>query len=305
MSTDLLAAQRAYRDELVRHGLLIPSGVPGLYGRNGVFEGVIEQVEHYVTRLGAPDHADVMRFPPILSRTHFERSDYLKSFPQLAGIVHSFDGSDKDHAELLRQLEHGEDWSRGLPKTDVVLTPAACYPIYPTLTGTLPPDGRIIDVQSFCFRHEPSDDPARMQSFRQREHVRIADPARVVAWRDVWFERAKTFVASVQLDARPEVANDPFFGRGGKMLAINQRDQHLKFEMVVPITSTEKPTAIISLNYHQDHFGDVFGIRTADGAVAHTSCIGFGLERIALALFKTHGFAPAAWPAGVRDTLRL
>ena len=36
---------------------------------------------------------------------------------------------------------------------------------------------------------------------------------------------------------------------------MNQREQELKFEIVAPIASDEKPTAIISFNYHQDHFG--------------------------------------------------
>jgi hypothetical protein len=54
-----------------------------------------------------------------------------------------------------------------------------------------------------------------------------------------------------------------------------------------------------------DHFGVAFGIRTADGAVAHSACVGFGLERIALALFKKHGLALSAWPASVKNALAL
>jgi hypothetical protein len=33
--------------------------------------------------------------------------------------------------------------------------------------------------------------------------------------------------------------------------------------------------------------------------------VGFGLERIALALFKRHGLAVDAWPKEVRDVLAL
>jgi hypothetical protein len=33
--------------------------------------------------------------------------------------------------------------------------------------------------------------------------------------------------------------------------------------------------------------------------------MGFGLERIALALFKHHGLRPEAWPAAVRKVLEL
>ena len=69
--------------------------------------------------------------------------------------------------------------------------------------------------------------------------------------------------------------------------------------------SSVSPTAITSSNYHLDHFGVAFDIRTADGEVAHSSCVGFGLERIALALFKTHGMDPEAWPREVRSVLSL
>ena len=82
-------------------------------------------------------------------------------------------------------------------------------------------------------------------------------------------------------------------------------EQRLKVEILAPITSEENPTAITSSNYHLDHFGVAFDIRTADGEVAHSSCVGFGLERIAFALFKTHGMDPDRWPTEVRGVLEL
>ena len=105
------------------------------------------------------------------------------------------------------------------------------------------------------------------------------------------------------MPARSEVAADPFFGRGGKLLAVNQKEQQLKFEVLVPVISAEEPTAVCSFNFHQEHFAATFGIRTGDGRVANTACLGFGLERIVMALFKTHGFEPEKWPAEVRQRL--
>ena len=70
---------------------------------------------------------------------------------------------------------------------------------------------------------------------------------------------------AVGLDARPVVANDPFFGRGGRVHGGDAARAALKYELVVPITSADKPTAIASCNYHLDHFGQTFGIKTADG----------------------------------------
>lgn len=297
-------AQPEFRDDLLRRGLLISDGVPGVYGRSGEFEDIVERVDRFVAAYGADERPEVMRFPPIVNRRHFERSGYLKSFPHLAGSVHSFTGGESAHRELLDAVEAGRDWSVALPHAAVVLTPAACYPVYPVLSGTLPARGRLVDVMSYCFRHEPSDDVGRMQMFRMHEHVRAADSESAMAWREGWIARALQVTAALELDARVEVASDQFFGRGGKLLAVSQRDQRLKLEIAVPIGS-EQPRAIISLNYHQDHFGRLFGICTEDGSVAHTACVGFGLERIALALYRRHGFDRAAWPPSVRNALGI
>ena len=142
-----------------------------------------------------------------------------------------------------------------------------------------------------------------MQMFRMRELVHMGTPDMVIAWRQRWIARGVELLRSLGLPVDAVPASDPFFGRVGKMLAANQKDQKLKFEVVVPITSTENPTAIMSFNYHQDHFATKFGIHSANGEVAHTACLGFGMERIVMALFKTHGFVPAHWPAPVREKL--
>ena len=294
-----------FRDALLCRGLLIATDVPGVYGRSVEFEDTIERVDRLVTALGADDGPEMMRFPPIISRAQFERSGYLKSFPHLAGSIHSFAGGERAHLELLQSVEAGRDWSAALPHAGVVLTPAACYPVYPVLAGTLPTGGRLVDVMSNCFRREPSDDVGRMQMFRMHEYIRATCPESVLEWRATWVQRAEQFAAALGLEARTEVAADPFFGRGGKLLGVSQRDQRLKLEIVTPIGSDERPTAIISLNYHQDHFGSVFGITLADRDVAHTACVGFGLERIALALYRQHGVNRACWSRSTRRALGL
>lgn len=294
--------QAAFLKELLDAGLLVEMGVDGVYGRSAAFEGIIEAFDRYVVRVGAADAPEVVRFPPLLPRAHFEKSGYMKNMPQLAGTIHAFDGDQKAHVGLIGELERGEDWAHRQKMTDVVLTPAGCYPLYPTLKGSHGPEGRLCDVFSYCFRHEPSIDPARMQMFRMHEFVRIGQPQAVQAWRSSWLDRGLEMVQKLGLDAHIALANDPFFGRTGKMLAANQRDQELKYELVVPITSTENPTAVLSFNYHQDLFGGLYGIHIGQD-VAHTGCVGFGMERVTLALLKTHGLDPKSWPKQVRETL--
>jgi seryl-tRNA synthetase len=138
--------------------------------------------------------------------------------------------------------------------------------------------------------------------FHQREIVRIGEPETVQAWREVWRNRAVELLGALGLEVQLEVATDPFFGRSGRMLAASQREQQLKFEIVTQIAGPE-PTAVASFNYHQDHFASAYGLRLADGSEAHTACLGFGLERITIALFRRHGLELQAWPAELRDQL--
>jgi seryl-tRNA synthetase len=189
--------------------------------------------------------------------------------------------------------------------TDLVLLPAACYPVYPAIAarGTLAEGGVTVETGgAYVFRNEPSDDPARLQAFHMHEHVRIAEPETVLAWREQWCRRAVEFLAGLGLDVQLVPAADAFFGRGGRLLASSQRQQELKLEIVVAI-SGPTPTAIASLNYHQDHFAACFGLVTSAGSLAHTACVGFGEERIVLALLRTHGFDPKRWPVEVRNAL--
>lgn len=296
---------RGYLEELVAHGHLVPTGVRGVYGRGGQFEHVIDRFDALVARHGAALAPEVMRFPPIFNRAHYAKIEHIRNFPDLMGSVHTFTGGDREHREMLGRFERDEDWSRDLAASEVMMTPAICYPLYPCASGTLPPGGRRVDLQGYAFRHEPSVDPARMQIFRMHEFVRLGSPEEALAHREHWIALGQEIFHSVGLATQPVVANDPFFGRGGKVQKAMQREQDLKYEFVVPICSEEKPTAIGSSNYHLDHFGAAFGIRTHDGAVAHSACVGFGLERVALALFRTHGLEARTWPREVRDVLGL
>ena len=158
----------AFRQELVAHGLLVPSGVDGVYGRGGTFEHVIECFERIVSAAGREDNPEVIRFPPVLPRRHYEKTGHFGSFPDQLGSVHSFEGDEKEHQRLAAELEQRGDWAATLAPSELVLIPAACYPLYPAAAGTLPENGRLVDLRSFVFRHEPSISIDRWQCFRHR-----------------------------------------------------------------------------------------------------------------------------------------
>lgn len=167
------------------------------------------------------------------------------------------------------------------------------------------PGGLLFDVQATCFRHEPSTALNRMQSFRMREFVRIGDPSQIATFRDQWLARAVQFAQALGLPGGMEVASDPFFGRVGRVMAVSQLQSALKLELLIPYYRGATPTACMSVNYHKEHFGEIWNITDAAGAKAHTACVAFGMDRLAVALFCIHGTDIARWPAGVRQTLQL
>jgi seryl-tRNA synthetase len=299
-----MLSQAEFLDLLLRHKILYDTGVDGIYGRSGAFEDVVARLGTSISAHGARENAPVIHFPAGMNRAEFEKSGYMKNFPNLVGTVHCFCGDEAEHRALMATINSGGDWTAKQPSSDVVLIPAACYPLYPLVArmGQLPAEGRVFDILSHCFRREPSRDPARMQMFRQREYVRFGSAEQVLEFLKNWKERGQALALALGLDPVIEVANDPFFGRTGKMLAVNQRDQALKFELLLGVTQ-EKPTACMSFNYHLDNFGKAWGIQGTGQTISHTGCVGFGLERLTLALFSKHGLDVSVWPGKVRAVL--
>jgi len=298
VSTERLAA--------ITSTILQPTAANGVQGRTGVFEDVIGGLTTLITRHRALG-TEVLRFPPVMSRALLEKSGYLKSFPHLLGCVSSLSGTEVGIRALVEGRTAGREWVDGLEATDLVLTPAACYQVYPIIAarGDVPRSGVIVDVESYCFRRETSSELGRMQAFRMREYVCIGSPETARAFREYWKGIAEALATQLEVPFTLAPASDPFFGRAGKLMAANQVEQALKFELLIPVNSEEAPTACMSFNYHQDHFGTTWGLRTDDGEVAHTACSAFGLDRLTIALFATHGLDIDAWPIGVREALCL
>jgi seryl-tRNA synthetase len=290
--------------EHLNEALFRPMGVDGVYARTGLYSHVTERLESYISQLREPE-AEIMRFPPVMSRAQLEKSGYLKSFPNLLGCVCALHGTEASIRAAADRHESGGDWTEALSSSDLVLSPAACYPVYPIAAarGTLPVGGWQFDIEADVFRHEPSKSLDRLQSFRMREFVRIGSPREIVDYRERWLAKAPQIAADLSLPHTIDVASDPFFGRVGQVMAVSQRQQALKFEMLIPYHAKATPTACMSFNYHREHFGNVWGMRDERGEPAHTSCVAFGIDRLVVAMFANHGVDLGAWPQVTRKAL--
>jgi seryl-tRNA synthetase len=286
--------------------LFRPMGADGVHARTAVYENVIERLSALISSYRDPE-TEILRFPPVMSRSQLEKSGYLKSFPNLLGCVCALHGSEADINDAVTRHESGGDWTSSLTPADLVLSPAACYPVYPIAAarGAVPEQGYVFDIAADVFRHEPSREIDRFQSFRMREYVCVGTQEQVSSFRRRWMERAQEIANQLALPFTLEQASDPFFGRMGQIKAVAQLQAALKFELLIPVRSTEKQTACMSFNYHKEHFGQVWDMRLANGELAHSGCVAFGMDRLAVAMFAVHGLDTGAWPAVVRKILSL
>lgn len=290
----------------ITQALFMPSSNNGVCGRSWKFEQVIDAISQVISRRREPE-VEVLSFPPVMSRRQLEQSGYLQSFPNLLGCVSCLRGEEAAIRAAVPWSHHNEDWAADLSPTDLVLTPAACYPLYPLLAARERelPSRAVFDVNSYCFRREATFEADRLQTFRMREYVCVGSSEAALEFRSDWMRQGQDMARQLGLPCKLAPASDPFFGRVGRMAAMIQLEQELKFELLVPVLSEARPTACMSFNYHRDHFGGAWNLRNADGGTIHTACAAFGMDRLALALFATHGLEPHTWPRAVRDALCL
>ena len=241
-------------------------GVDGVYARTGLFEQVVNGLTALITEYREPG-TEVLRFPPVMSRRQVEKSGYLKSFPHFLGCVSAWPATSRDIRAAVDRHEAGERWTTSL----VAGRSRACAG---RLLSGLSARGepRTCARQTACCSTSPATASAanrramldRLQSFRMREYVCIGTPEEIDEFRRRWMRRARALRPQLGLSWRMDYASDPFFGRGGKLKAVSQVEQALKFELLVPVHSTEQPTACMSFNYHRDHFGTTWNIHTMD-----------------------------------------
>jgi seryl-tRNA synthetase len=268
---------------------LLPGRADGVYVRTVLFYQVASQLSALIGRFREAG-TEVLKFPPVMSRSDVERSGYVHSFPHLLGCVCGL-GSSEAEVRLALDGQGGRHWTDALSPTDLVLTPAACYPLYPMLSdrGALRSDCQLFDVESYCFRHEATAEFGRFQSFVMREYVCVGSAEAALEFRSRWMTRGHDLAALLGLAHEVAPASDPFFGRVGKLLASTQLEELAKFELLVRMGPQANLVACMSFNYHRTHFGKLWELRTPDGETAHTACAAFGIDRLALALVHKYG----------------
>ncbi|MER5703740.1 hypothetical protein ABT023_17610 [Micromonospora sp. NPDC002296] len=292
MENEAPIADASLREQLCDESFLLPTGVPGVFGYGRPMVLALAAVRQAIVDAWGEPTMTVTEFPAVMSRATLTQAGYVASFPHLVGSIRALPaGAGEPEAD-------GEAWEKALAATDYVLAPASCYPVYPLHSGKLPAAGALVQVTGNCFRHEPSEDPDRLVSFRQLEFVRIADRDQTTSWFEQGREKMRQIGVGLGFQATVDSASDPFFGPARRILSAMQKNDGSKFELLTRVGKRDD-VAVASANSHLTHLTRKFGIHTADGEEATSACVAFGLERLVFALVTQHGTDLRDWPAGL------
>lgn len=292
-ATAALAAEAAIKEEL--KGAYQFGPLPA-----ALSHFLVDEMRRIAIGLGAQPHV----FPTLIAPEVLHRAGYFKAFPHSLCTV-SHVRSDLERIEQF-SAEAQKDFARLSAETlsppKALLSPAVCFHLYDLLRDRRLSAPCIGYALGKCFRYEAGNLSGleRQWDFSMFEIMTVGTQERVLQMRSACEEALAELLAVMRIDHMVTTATDPFFvGEYGAQAGF-QSAFELKYEIRADLPKTQKTLAIGSYNYHQDHFGKAFEIRSETGGPAHTGCSAFGIERWVCAFVAQHGPEPSHWPDAVR-----
>jgi seryl-tRNA synthetase len=226
-------------------------------------------------------------FPTLIPLRELHRIHYLQAFPHHATFAVTLQSEDENLAAFSARnavpCEGAVELTHTKPVMDI-LTPAACYHFYIHYQSWRLHEPLLLTTCCTCYRHERQYRPLQRQwSFNMREMVCLGSESEVEAFLVRQQAQVTALSAALGVEARWQVATDPFFRAERQPGYLAQKVFPVKQELVL-----EDGLAIASVNRHHDHFGRAFDIQRADCA-ASSGCVAFGLERWLYALVRRYG----------------
>ena len=267
--------------------------------------GLMTLFDRQALELARDFEAPAHQFPALIGADVLDRCRYLRSFPHSLNVVAHL----REDVEAISHFAKSANWKDGhlevhaedLAPVECLLSPSVCFHYYESLRGTSLEAPRTITAVGKCFRYESGNMGGleRLWDFTMREVIFVGPRQHVLQARERSIALSQALLDRWELGYEIRSATDPFFTDEFTTQATFQRVFDLKFEIRASLPYKSGSLAAGSFNYHQDFFGRSFGITDHEGQPAHTGCVGFGLERLALAFIAQHGMDPARWPDAV------
>jgi len=248
-------------------------------------------------------------FPGLLSYKSAKRCGYLNSYPQNANLVCHLNEDLNDLRAFQENLKAGKNLDDHFAEPDLICSPTICHHYWQGLADkTHDINGlKVGTAVGSCHRFESRATTGleRLREFKMREIFAIGVPARIAHFRDRLVAEQKVFLDEFELESCIETATDPFFVDTYATKRVYQVGLNLKFEVKAKLPYKSEWLAISSVNYHENFFANAFDIKSSNEEKLHSCCVGFGLDRWALAIFAQHGLKPEKWPGQLQKLIQV
>ena len=288
--------------ELWRHG-------SGRYSLGPALVRLIAVFDRRLVQLTRDFNAVPYQFPSLIGADTLARCRYFQAFPHSLSFV-SHLREDLEAIQSFRtsaqftgtRLEHAPDV---LSSTSCLLAPSVCFHYYAWLQDTVQPTPLTVGAIGKCFRYESGNLTGleRLWDFTMREIIFVGSREHVLDGRQRVIDATAVMLDELEFSYEIKSATDPFFVEDFSTQSTFQKAFDLKFEIRADLPYKRGSLAAGSFNFHQDFFGRSFEISQANGDPVFTGCIGFGLERMALAFLAQYGLDVARWPRAVSKAL--
>lgn len=274
---------------------------PGLQVTGPSLTRLIRAADAFALTAATAAGADEYTVPHLVSWQTIERAGYAKTFPQhltACAVV----GPDLWLLDQFADASDVESRGTALHLAQVTAAPTVCLNLFAALQDRTLDAPVVATAEQSCSRYEAGagHSATRLWSFAMREIIYVGELAGARRFREAMLDHLGTLIRRLGLPARIEAANDPFFTKDSRDLASYQSGMELKHEVCGRLAGDGTSLAIGSVNLHNQHFGQSFGIRLADGSPVSSACVGFGLDRWARWLHGHLGDDPASWPEPLR-----
>lgn len=273
---------------------------PGLFRFGASSSSILRFLDWLVLRdFAAPFGATEETYPNVIPIEKLSKTGHFSSFPEHLHFVNHL-REDLDILDGFASRAEG-DTGQVVPKiselagSELVHNPATCYHCYAAREGSPLGENTVVTAVTQCHRYESANHQqfGRLMEFTLREVVFLGDPDFIRGQREEVLRRVQDWTERLRLFGQLVPANDPFFTNNFAPKAQQQRRLAMKYEYVANL-GDETDIAVLSSNLHGPTFGKAFDIKQ-NGRVVSTGCLGFGLERLAMALMVQHGPDPLAW----------
>lgn len=312
-STSTINGENIFPELLAKHFARRIS--PGAFAYGGLFLDVFRyfcaKVDAFGKELFSGHEYERYEVPELVPVSEYDRGEYFETFPHHI----MFESVMKNNISTIdRFAKNGikdESIFDEMKRPQNVLRTAACMPIYVFLENAkiTPEKPKLFLVSGKCFRNEGNNvkELSRLNEFYMKEYVLVGLP-----------EQTKTFIEEAKklwdfwydtfhLNCKSETACDSFFASNYKKLRVFQLMGDSKQEFKLSVPADSEYVSCSSANFHRSHFTKIYNITNGEtGALCHSACIAFGIDRLAYAFLSQKGLDISKWePETVAEIRRF